>query len=111
MNGEQIVERYEVFLTPTAQALAVAAAEYIAENSPRSAIKWYAGLERTIERLSVFPHRCAIAPESQLFGQELRHALYKSHRIIFRIEEPAKIVRVLYVRHGAMLPVGQAFET
>lgn len=31
----------------------------------------------------------------------------KSHRIIFRIEQPAGIVRVLGVRHGARLSMGE----
>jgi plasmid stabilization system protein ParE len=48
-----------------------------------------------------------VAPESEILGEELRHYIYKLHRIIFRIEEKAKIVRIVHVRHSARLPLGQ----
>jgi plasmid stabilization system protein ParE len=99
--------KYEVLFTPTAQSQALAAAEYIALRSPRNAVKWYKGIERAIDSLSILPNRCGAAPESQFLGQQLRHYIYKSHRIIFRVEEETKIVRILYVRHGAMEPLGK----
>jgi len=98
---------YEVLFTPTAQSQALDAAEYIALHSPANALKWYKGVERAIESLSHFPNRCGIAPETEFLGQTLRHYIYKSHRIIFRVEDDAKIVRILYVRHGAMEPIGK----
>jgi plasmid stabilization system protein ParE len=57
--------------------------------------------------LSILPKRCGAAPESQFLAEPLRHYIYKSHRIIFGVEEAEKIVRILYVRHGAMQPLGQ----
>lgn len=99
--------RYEVFFEPDAQAEALSAARYIALDSPRNASRWYKGLERAIESLALFPHRCAIAPESKYLGRELRHYIYKSHRVIFEIDENEAIVRILHVRHGAMRAIGE----
>ena len=53
------------------------------------------------EALDVFPGVAVLRPKR---GEELRHFVYKSHRIIYRIE--SHMVRVLYVRHGARRPVG-----
>lgn len=88
-------------------AEALDAARYIARHSPRNASRWYSGLERAIESLSLFPHRCAVAPEAAYLGQQLRHYLYKSHRIIFAIDDVTRTVRILHVRHSAMRAIGE----
>ncbi|HXE53024.1 MAG TPA: hypothetical protein VN541_08420, partial [Tepidisphaeraceae bacterium] len=54
---------YHVVLLPEAESEALAAAQYIAHDSPRNAAGWYAGLEKAINSLELFPHRCAIAPD------------------------------------------------
>jgi plasmid stabilization system protein ParE len=41
---------------------------------------------------------------------DLRHYIYRSHRIIFRIEEEVGIVRILHVRHAARRTIGQPDE-
>ena len=46
------------------------------------------------------PERCALAREDEYFDEVLRQLRLKSHRIIFRVEEASKIVRVLYVLHA-----------
>ena len=99
-------DEYEVLFTPTAHAQALGAAEYIANHSPSNALKWYEGLVKAIESLKLFPNRCAIAPESYYLDQTLRHFIFKSHCIIFRVEETTKTVRVLHVRHDALQPLG-----
>jgi plasmid stabilization system protein ParE len=86
---------------------ALGAAEYIARNAPLNAARWYDGLETAIHSLRHLPARCAIAPESQYLGAEFRHFIYKSHRIIFRVDEIARVVRVLHIRHGARRAIGE----
>ena len=81
------MKNYAVVFTPEAQQEALDAAAYIAGTSPLNARRWYDGLEAAILSLASFPRRCAQAPESEFLGEELRHCVYKSHRIIFRIEE------------------------
>jgi plasmid stabilization system protein ParE len=101
------VKTYKVVFDPHAQQEAVEAADYIALSAPASAAKWFEGLERIIESLRTMPHRCSRARECETLGVELRHYIYYSHRIIFRIEESAKIVRILHVRHGARRALGE----
>jgi plasmid stabilization system protein ParE len=101
------VTSYQVVFTPEAREEALAAAEYIASQSSGAACRWYADLEQAILSLSSFPHRCSVARESEYLGQELRQILHYSHRIIFRVEEPTRIVRILHVRHSSQRAIGE----
>jgi toxin ParE1/3/4 len=71
-----------------------------AEHSS-AAIKWYRGLKDAILGLEEHPKRCPETPENV----KLRHLLYghKPHvyRVIFRVNEKARQVDVLHIRHGA----------
>ena len=75
----------------------------IFQRSPEAPLKWLDGLEQTIAELNEFPARCALAPESDVVGLEIRHHLYgrrqHKYRILFAIR--AQTVHVLHVRHGA----------
>ncbi|MGO9255929.1 MAG: type II toxin-antitoxin system RelE/ParE family toxin [Bryobacteraceae bacterium] len=66
-----------------------------------AAFRWFRGLERPVFTLEETPSRCPVTPEDA----HLRHLLYgkKPHvyRVIFEIDEPHKLVRVLSIRHGA----------
>lgn len=99
--------RYRVVFDREAEREAVEAALYIADDSPINAGRWYEGLEKAIQGLTQFPKRNAVAPESRYLGQELRHCIYYSHRIIYRIEETARIVRVLHIRNAAQRALGE----
>ncbi len=57
------------------------------------------------------PRRHPVAQESEFLGEELRHCVYKSHRIIFRIEESAKTVRILHIRHTRQRTIGDLGKT
>lgn len=100
--------KYAVIVTPEAEKNIEAAFSYIYDRSTRNAGKWIRGLYHEIDSLELFPHRCGIAPDSRFVGEELRHLIYKSHRVIFRIEERHRIVRVLHVRHAARRAWGEA---
>jgi len=67
--------------------------------------RWFNGLERAIDTLAELPHRCPTAPEGD-GKRPLRHLLYgkKPHiyRVIYEIDEPARAVHILTIRHGAM---------
>ena len=81
-----------------------------AKNAPDSATaaRWYNGLEKAVFTLERYPARCPVAPEGKRAGRRLRHLLYgkKPHvyRVIYEIDEPNKLVRVLTIRHGAREP-------
>jgi plasmid stabilization system protein ParE len=104
------VKKYAVVFDLHAQDEALEAAEYIANSFPENADKWLAGLEKAIDSLSLLPGRCSQARESETLGVDLRHYIYHSHRIIFRIEEEPGIVRVLHVRHAARRAIGERVE-
>jgi toxin ParE1/3/4 len=67
---------------------------------------WFIGLEAAVLSLEKFPARCPVTPEDET----LRHCLYGDkpyvYRIIFEIEDPERIVRVMSIRHGARRPLG-----
>jgi plasmid stabilization system protein ParE len=100
--------KFAVEFTPTAQAELWAAFEYIHERAPLNAARWLRGIYKAIDTLESFPSRCGIAPESKYLDAELRHLVFKSHRVIFFIDQPARTVRILYVRHGSMRGVGES---
>ena len=68
---------------------------------PRAAGRWYDGLTEAIESLALMPQRCPLIPEQEDFKIELRHHHFHSHRIIFHIDEVARMIHVLRVYHGA----------
>jgi plasmid stabilization system protein ParE len=74
------------------------------ENVPRRADAWWNGLYEAIFSLEEFPYRCALAPESEELGMDVRQLLYgkgpSTYRIYFRIVGD-DLVRVLHIHHGA----------
>ncbi len=66
-----------------------------------AASKWYVGLKDAIRSLRHNPNRCPSTPEDV----NLRHLLYgnKPHvyRVIYRVEEKQRDVKILHIRHGA----------
>lgn len=72
-----------------------------AEDS-KQAFAWFNGLEVMVNSLEEHPSRGAITRENR----KVRHLIYgnKPHlyRIIYRIFERTKVVRVLHIRHRAM---------
>lgn len=98
---------YSVVFDSEAQTEALEAADYIARDAPDRAATWFTGLKRAVESLTKLPARCPLARESKSLGQDLHQLIYHSHRIIFRIEEDSRIVRILHVRHAAQRTLGE----
>ena len=101
------MKKYEVIVTPEAETGIVSAFEFMWEQSPESATKWLRALYRGIRSLETMPSRCARAREDQYLEHGLRQLLFRSHRIIFRIEQRASIVRILHVRHVKQRTIGE----
>jgi plasmid stabilization system protein ParE len=105
-----VTRRYGVIVTPEAEAGIVAAFQYILERSPLNAEKWLRALYKKIDSLEQMPERCPLARENEYFEDTLRHLVFKSHRIIFRIDEAKRSVQVLYVRHAKQRAVGEPID-
>jgi plasmid stabilization system protein ParE len=69
-------------------------ARFIAEDKPEAALQWLDALFDSTDRLATFPESGAIVPELAL--PEFRQLLFRSHRVIYRVE--AKRVAILTVR-------------
>ena len=82
---------------------------WLAEGDELAAIRWYNRLMEVIFSLDVFPERCPLAPENKYFPGEIREILHgrrqHKYRILFDIKDDE--VRVLHVRHGARLALGE----
>lgn len=79
------------------------AKRYLEKHAPEYVSEWGARMRRAVLSLRDMPERCALAPEKDLFGLELRQLLEGSYRILFHVDR--KTVRVLHVRHSAMQPL------
>lgn len=83
-------EEYLYFLEEECQA-----SEYAEE--------WWNGLIDAFLSLQKMPRRCPVIPEQRYFTEELRHLLYESHRIIFKIR--GNKVSILRIYHVARKPL------
>ncbi|HLN31399.1 MAG TPA: type II toxin-antitoxin system RelE/ParE family toxin [Gemmataceae bacterium] len=94
---------YRVELALRAEADAEAAYEWIAEDSPRRALKWLSGLLQKLDTLRDHPERCPLAPESEHFHEQVREMTYGKRRGVFRILFAIRvdIVHVFTIRHSA----------
>ncbi len=94
---------YRIEVTDNALAEAGEIYFWIHEDSPEVAWRWYDGLMAAFKSLSFSPQRCARAPESDKFQEELRQLLYGKYRILFSVQ--SNTVRILHVRHSARKPL------
>ena len=99
--------KYVVIVTPEAEENIAAAYDYIAEHSPLNAARWLRGLYKQIDSLEEFPRGFGEAREQRHFAEEIRQVIFKSHLIIFPIDDASGMVHVVYVRHGKMRAVGE----
>jgi plasmid stabilization system protein ParE len=100
---------YTVIVQPPARRDMEAAYRYIHERAPRTAEHWFAGLEKAIASLDMFPNRCGIASESREFDETIRQLLYGKRKGIYRVLFVVRddTVRILHVRHGARRPMSR----
>lgn len=99
--------KYQVIVTPDAQAGIRESFAYIYERSPLNAARWLQTLYQEIDTLERFPERCAFAREREYLDEELRQLVFKSHRIVFAVAKKERRVYVVYVRHARRRAVGE----
>ena len=92
------MQKFRVEIAPVVIDEIEEAALYIAKDSVIDAINWSIEIEKKIQSLELFPTRCPLAEESQLFDYDIRHLIVGNFRLLFRIEKAT--VKVLYLRSG-----------
>ena len=76
-------------------------------KEPEAAERWFRGLIQAIYSLEELAERCPIVPEHEEFSFEIRHLIYFSHRIIFRVELETKRVIIYRVYHGSRVALAE----
>ena len=99
---------FHVEIAPRALADIDEAFFYIEHDSPERAAKWLVGIIDAMNSLEQMPARCALAPESEDLGAEVRVLLFGKHPHVYKIfsslesrAEDLGIARIFHVRHGA----------
>ncbi len=72
------------------------------KKEPEAAERRFRGLVQAIYSLEELPERCPLLPERDEFSFEIRHLIYFSHRVIFRVELNAKRVVIYYGSREAL---------
>ena len=98
---------YVVELSREAETEVLEAFTWKGERSMEQASHWYNGLMAALTSLEEHPKRCAPAPESPAFKEDVRQLLYGTGRDVYRILFTVRgvIVYVLHVRHAAQKPL------
>lgn len=73
----------------------------IAARYSKQAAEWFNGLEALILSLREHPSRGSSVPEDPDLRQRFYGAKPYTYRIIYKIDERARLVTVIHIRHGA----------
>jgi plasmid stabilization system protein ParE len=95
------VQKFSVQITRKAESDISKIYQYIAQDNPTEASKWFDALEKQIASLDSLPLRCPIIPEASFLGTEYRQLLHGNYRTIFMVEKINVII--MRVIHGARL--------
>jgi plasmid stabilization system protein ParE len=88
-----VATKYQVNITATAEQDIADIWAYIAGDNPSAANAFIHALDEQIISLASFPERNPLIPEATLLHTQLyRHLLYRSYRIIYRIEQETVII-------------------
>jgi plasmid stabilization system protein ParE len=95
--------KYRVVFQPRALRELEEQYEYIAQQNPTSAARWFNRFVSSLSGLANHPERCSIARESALVRQNVRQMLFGKgrgvRRALFIIDGDA--VRIVCIRHSA----------
>ena len=89
----------KIIWSPLAIDRIIEIAEYISEDSPRSAEKWIDSVFKKVSRLKKYPESGRIVPELDI--STIREIIYRNYRIVYRIKR--EFIVVLTVRHGRQI--------
>lgn len=99
--------RYRIIFDPRASQDLDEIFEYICRQNhgdPSRATAWLLDAHQAVRHLELIPNGHGFAREAQVLKIPLRQLIYKSHRFIFQVDEQARSVLILHVRHAARQP-------
>jgi plasmid stabilization system protein ParE len=104
---------YRVVITIEAETDLRAAYRYIRSYAPDAARNCIRRARQSARSLARRPERCPLAPESASFDQPIRELLFGTgnrgtYRFLFVLID--RLVYVVHVRHGSMLPLSPPDE-
>jgi plasmid stabilization system protein ParE len=95
-----MVDSYRVIVTPEADRDLNEILDYLAATSPGNASKVIERLLREIASLSLLPYRHSLQRHRR-FPKNTHLMPLPPYRVIYRVLENPRVVRVLHVEHGA----------
>lgn len=101
---------YKVIVTPEAEASVRESFLYLFARSPLNAERWIRNLYAEIDTLETLPERCAFAREREYLEEDLRQLLFKSHRVVFSVDQSRSTVYVHDVRHAKRRALGEPID-
>lgn len=101
-------EPYNVEITTTAEVEAEEAILWIKQFSSDAAKRFSEGLINAVKSLQNNPFRCPLAPENDVFYEEIRQLIYGKYRILITIDD--KTVYILHIRHSSQKFIKQSFS-
>jgi len=103
---------YRVEIAKTAETQLEELYLWVVERAPQPGAAWFNGLEQAMLSLDQHPQRCPIAPESFRPEHPIRVLHYGRrphvYRVFVTVDDNARVVRVLHVRHGARRQITRA---
>lgn len=94
---------FQVRIAKKAKLEIEAAYEWLKQQNPNYADRWFREFMDTLATLQEKPQRCALARENEVVQEEVRQLIYGKRRNIYRILFVIRgdMVYVLHVRHGS----------
>ena len=92
---------YAVRLSPLAVRNLVEIYKVTEAETSRPAAEWYLGLREAVLSLEDLPLRGRIAPDKPALRQILYGNKPHLYRVLYTINEAARVVNVAQIRHGA----------
>ncbi len=93
-------------VTDTALAAISSQARYIADtaDAPLNAKRWLERIWDEVDSLENYPRRGSLAEEGRYRDYEIRKLVIGAHLLLYSVDEEARTVYVLALRHGRRLP-------
>lgn len=97
-------DKYRVQLTRRAANELQVIYDYIEHDSPQNAARMVTRMMRAIDGLGILPHRYKRVDFSELPGEQIRSMPVRPFLVRYCVDDAARLVSILSVRHGARRP-------